>query len=83
MDDTMFDAQKALNGAAIRCRESYFTPTIERAAPQNSPYALGGSVSCAAGSMTILWKSDGRAVRQSSLLFKDHPESDFDLVMEG
>lgn len=75
-----FDLKAALNGVALRCRELYFIPRIERQASANSPYALVGSVSCDAGSMAMCWNADGRAVRQSTLLFKDHPDSDFDLL---
>ncbi|MEW6343034.1 MAG: hypothetical protein AB1704_20425 [Pseudomonadota bacterium] len=76
-----FDLKAALDGAVLRCREQYFTPQIERPASANSPYALVGSVSCDAGSMAMCWQADGRAVRQSMLLFKDHPNSDFDLLL--
>jgi hypothetical protein len=75
-----FGLRAALSGAVLRCREPYFTPQIERQASQNSSYALGRSASYAAGSMAMCWNSDGRAVRQSSLLFTDHPDSDFDLL---
>ncbi|CAD6559514.1 hypothetical protein ACFQ3P_32680 [Paraburkholderia sabiae] len=81
MSDT-FDVQKVLGGAAVRCREAHFTPTIERQAGQHSPYALIGSVSCSTGSMAMCWKADGGAVRQSRLLFDNHPDSDFDLLLD-
>jgi hypothetical protein len=76
-----FDLTAALDGAALRCRELYFTPRIERQASSNSPYALVGNVTCDAGSMVMCWYSDGRAVRQSSHVFVEHPDSDFDLLL--
>lgn len=78
--ETIFDLQKVIEGAAVRCREPYFTPVIERQASPRSLWALVGRVSCEKGSVTICWKSDGGAVRQS-LLFNEHPDSDFDLLM--
>jgi hypothetical protein len=81
MESKLFDVQKVLEGAVVRCREPHFTPTIEKAASQQSPYALVGSVSCATGSMSLCWMSDGRAALRPSGLFGDHPDSDFDLVM--
>jgi hypothetical protein len=82
MSDTTFDVQKVLNGAPVRCRESHFTPSIERQGSENSPYALVGSVTCSTGSMMMCWKVDGSATRQSRVLFQDHPDSDFDLLLE-
>jgi hypothetical protein len=81
--ETTFDLQKVIEGAVVRCREPYFTPVIERQASRHSLWALVGRVSCEKGSMTICWKSDGGAVRQSSSLFDDHADSDFDLLMVG
>jgi hypothetical protein len=83
MEPRLFDLQKVLDGEAVRCREPDLLPNIERAASQESPYALVGSVVCAAGSMSICWMSDGRPALRPSGLFTDHPDSDFDLVMEG
>ena len=82
MDGSTFDVQRVLNGAPVRCREPYFTPMIERQAGSNSPYAFVGSVSCATGSMAMCWNADGTAVRQSRLLFKDHADADFDLLLK-
>lgn len=82
MSNCKFDVQKVLNGAPVRCRELHFTPIIEKPAGQHSPYALVDRVACSSGSMTMCWKADGGAVRQSRALFQGHPDSDFDLLLQ-
>jgi hypothetical protein len=81
MESNTFDVEKVLGGASVRCREPYFTATIERPASKHSRYAFTGRVTCAAGGMAMCWLPDGSAVRQSSALFQEHPDSDFDLTM--
>lgn len=81
MNETTFDIEKALSGVPVRCREPYFTPEFSKSSSLNSPYALVGGVTCAAGSMAMCWRADGSAVRQAHMLFKDHADSDFDLLL--
>ncbi|WP_143325600.1 hypothetical protein [Caballeronia sordidicola] len=82
MKASTFDVLKVLASIPVHCCELHFTPTVEGGASKYSRYALIGRVTCASGGMAMAWLADGSAVKQSHALFRDYPDSDFDLAME-